>query len=324
VRRKERDRPLLLGVFTVTALALLYLTYFVYTHVEGTHGYRIGVRFATVSGLAPGAPVYVSGVQIGAVESVAVLPDNTVEVILAITNDVDLPAESRITIHSPLAGSPAVTIVPPILRVARGSVPTALPASAIIPKRILPLNEQPVGKLPISTQELLYQSQTLMRRSGQIVTTMQNRRRSLLEQVDGLRANFRAAVPELRAMPAALRANLAGTLSQASTEVKRTQELLQARNAAVQANLSRSLAATSASLEQTAHDLRGIRTDPAVHANVSAAMQSVEQASATMHAASIDLQRVGANPQTLAELRDASIRLRASVEKLHYLITHGG
>ncbi len=320
-RRAKQQNSLRLGIFAVSAIALLYVFVLVFMHFQGVRGYRIGVRFATVSGLSPGAPVYVSGVQIGAVEKIEVLPDNSVEVILAITRDIDLPTTSRITIHSPLTGSPDVTIIPPITRVAAGSIPAPLPPNLIIPKRVLPLDEQPIGRPPISPKELIAQSQELLDQSGHIVGMFLGRRRTLLAQVDSIRDNSAGLATDLRSLPQTLRANLAGTLNDAKAEVSRTQALvMNSRNQAVLAQLSASLNAASASLEQTSNALNGVRTDRATLANTAAAMNNVKQASATMHAARIDFQTIGANPQTRAELLDAGVQLRASVERLRSLI----
>lgn len=325
MRRKEQRNALWLGIFTVVTLALVYVVFVVFLHLRGANGYSIGVRFANASGLTAGAPVYLNGVQIGVVDKVELLPDSSVEVILAITRDVDLPVASRIIIHSSPTGSPDVRFLPPRLRVSPGAIPTPLPPSAVIPKHVLPLNQQPLGKPPLSTQELMAQSQAVLHRSARIVSMMQGRRKVLLASLNEMRANSGAAMSEFRGLPQTLRANMGGTLQQAQADVSHAQALLRTqRNEQTMGDLSRSLTATSSSLQQTMNDLQGIRTDPSLRANMAATMQNVKQATASMHAASFDAQTIGSNPQTRAELLDASLRLRASLEKLRYLITHRG
>lgn len=319
MQRKAKDGSLGVGIISVAAVVLLVSIFFFARQTQTAGGYRVGVRFASASGLDAGAPVYLSGVQIGAVDSVQVLPDNTVEVVLAIFKNVDVPIASRITIHAPLTGSSDVAIIPPLGRLAPGAVPTPLPRSAIMPKRILPLEEQPVGNAPLSAAELLTQSQALMHRSTQVVNTFQERRRPMLAQLNAARANSGAAMATFRELPETLRAKLADLLRIATSETGRAKGLA-AGNGRVLADLSKSLAATSASLESTKSDLQNIRTDPGVQANVSAAMRNVQLATQNMHAASIDVQSVGANPQTRADLLDASRRLHAAVERLHSLI----
>ncbi|MFZ0682715.1 MAG: MlaD family protein, partial [Candidatus Cybelea sp.] len=63
------------GAFTIVALLLLFGIFYLVTDFGTRHtGYRVGVRFESASGLMPGAQVYFSGVDAGAVESVQLLP----------------------------------------------------------------------------------------------------------------------------------------------------------------------------------------------------------------------------------------------------------
>ena len=102
------------GAFAIVALLLLFGVFYVITDFGTRHtGYRIGIHFQSAAGVTPGALVYFSGVDIGTVDSIELLADNTVDVILAINRNIDVPAASRFLIQSPLTGSPAVVIVPP-------------------------------------------------------------------------------------------------------------------------------------------------------------------------------------------------------------------
>ena len=124
------------GAFAITALLLLFGVFYVITDFATRHtGYRIGVHFRSAAGVTPGAQVYFSGVDIGSVESIQLLPDNTVDMILAVSRDIDIPAASRFLIQAPLTGSPDVVIVPP-------HAPPPLP---LLPREVLPVAEQPQG-----------------------------------------------------------------------------------------------------------------------------------------------------------------------------------
>ncbi len=102
------------GAFAIVALLLLFGIFYVITDFGTRHtGYRIGVHFQSAAGLTPGALVYFSGVGVGSVDSIVLLPDNTVDVILAVNRDIDMPAASRFLIQAPLTGSPSLVIVPP-------------------------------------------------------------------------------------------------------------------------------------------------------------------------------------------------------------------
>ena len=124
------------GAFAIVALLLLFGIFYVITDFGTRHtGYRIGVHFQSAAGVTPGALVYFSGVDVGSVDSIELLPDNTVDVILAINRDIDVPAASRFLIQAPLTGSPAVVIVPP----------RAKPPVPLLPRQVLPIAEQPQG-----------------------------------------------------------------------------------------------------------------------------------------------------------------------------------
>ncbi|HZT11743.1 MAG TPA: MlaD family protein [Candidatus Baltobacteraceae bacterium] len=309
-----------LGAIAVVALGLLYLLFLAFSRMQTAGGYRMGVRFANASGLAAGAPVYLSGVSIGAVQSVGLLPDNTVEVILAITKDTDIPAESRIVIHSALAGSPDVTIVPPFRRLTPGKQPTPLPPSAILPKRILPIAQQPVGRPPFSTEELLAQSQSLIRRSGQIISTLHGAQHRLVATLGQTRANLSGTVTQMRALPAGLRSQLGSEMEAAKAQVQSAAAALKARDERRVGALSASMNATSRAMSNSVQALTAIRTDPAARANLRATMQNAHSAMQTLASATDDLRTIASNEQTKAQLKDAGLRLRAAMQRLQSLL----
>src|SRR5690348_9598147 len=118
------------GAFAIVAMLLLFGIFYVVTNFGTRHtGYRIGVHFRSAAGVTPGAQVYFSGVDVGSVDEIELLPDNTVDVILAINRDINVPAESRFLIQAPLTGSPSVIIVPP----------RAKPPLALLPRQVLPI-----------------------------------------------------------------------------------------------------------------------------------------------------------------------------------------
>lgn len=309
-----------LGAVALLAFGLLYLLFLAFSRAQNAGGYRMGVRFANASGLAAGAPVYLSGVSIGSVQSVGLLPDNTVEVILAITKDTDIPAESRIVIHSALAGSPDVTIVPPFRRLAPGTQPTPLPLSAILPKRILPIAEQPVGRPPFSTEELLAQSQSLIRRSGQIVSALHGAQRRLVATLGQTRANLSGTVTQMRSLPAGLRAQLGSEMEAANAQVRSAAAALKARDQRRLGVLSASMNATSRAMAHSVDSLTAVRTDPGARANLRATAQNAHDSMQNLAAATDDLRSVASNEQTRAQLKDAGFRLRAAMQKLQSLL----
>ena len=105
-------RQAAVGFFTIVALLGLFAIFFVLANV-GTQGrYKIGVHFKSAAGLHKGALVYESGVVVGVVDSTDLLPDFTVDVILAINNSVSVPRNARFLIQLPLTGDATLEIVP--------------------------------------------------------------------------------------------------------------------------------------------------------------------------------------------------------------------
>src|SRR5665213_869039 len=125
------------GLFAALAMLLLFGLFFVITDYGTRHsGYRIGVHFDSAAGLQSGSLVFFSGVTVGSVDGIVLLPDNTVDVTLAIGQDVDIPRGSQFLIQAPLTGSPNLLIVPP-----KPGAPAPTPSPW--ERQVLPIAEQP-------------------------------------------------------------------------------------------------------------------------------------------------------------------------------------
>src|SRR3981081_26725 len=161
-------RQALVGIFTIVSLIALFAIFFVLANV-GTQGrYKIGVHFPSAAGLLKGALVYESGVVVGVVDKTILLPEDfTVDVILAINNNVDVPRNARFLIQAPLTGESTVGSVPvvPVPQPSGMVAPTNAPnAVAVLPRQVLPLDQQPQGTNPATVQDLLDQGQGEARR----------------------------------------------------------------------------------------------------------------------------------------------------------------
>lgn len=76
-------------------------------------GYRLYAMFNRVDGLTDGAPVYLSGIQVGRVESMSLEPNYRARVSLRMEPHVDLPADTAAAIHTEgLFGAKFVTLDP--------------------------------------------------------------------------------------------------------------------------------------------------------------------------------------------------------------------
>src|SRR5215469_11235966 len=165
------------GAFAIMALLLLFGIFYVITDFNTRHtGYRVGIHFQSAAGLHSGALVYFSGVTVGTVDSITLLPDNTVDVILAINRDVDIPRASRFLIQAPLTGDPNLLIVPPVPQPRPAGVtgPTpAPPAVALLERQVLPIDQQPQGTNTATIADLLEQGQGEIKRLDSMLADLE-------------------------------------------------------------------------------------------------------------------------------------------------------
>jgi phospholipid/cholesterol/gamma-HCH transport system substrate-binding protein len=309
------------GAFAIIALLLLFGVFYVITDFGTRHtGYRIGVHFQSAAGLTPGALVYFSGVSVGSVDTIELLPDNTVDVVLAINRDINIPAASRFVIESPLTGSPSLVIVPP-----RGKPPLPL-----LPRQVLPVAEQPQGINATSIADLLEQGQGQLKRFGDIMSMLQSRTPKLLatlqttlDNANALTLTTKASVQQLSHELLALGSSLQTNLGTASVNVA---QLSQTLNSAATMD-SKKLGAlldqfnsTAVALNHSMTALESLATDPQLKANVLATTQSIADTTQTLADLTKDLRTVTGNPQTQAQMRDTIANLDAVLQKANSLL----
>ena len=177
------NRQALVGLFTIFALVGLFAIFVVLANVGPQGRYKIGVHFKSAAGLHRGALVYESGVVVGVVDQTNLLPDDfTVEVIVAINNNVDVPRTAKFLIQAPLTGDSTLEIVPlpPSTRPGFAAATNAPAAVAVLPRTILPLDQQPQGTNPATIQDLLDQGQGEVRRLDVMLSTLERREPALL------------------------------------------------------------------------------------------------------------------------------------------------
>src|ERR1700682_5735503 len=105
------NRQALVGIFTIVALLGLFAVFVVLENYGRKGRYKIGVHFKSAAGLHRGALVYESGVVVGVVDQTNLLPEDfSVEVIVAIDNNVDIPRSARFLIQAPLTGDSTLEI----------------------------------------------------------------------------------------------------------------------------------------------------------------------------------------------------------------------
>jgi ABC-type transporter Mla subunit MlaD len=324
------SRQAQLGLFAVLALMLLFGIFYVVTDYGTRHsGYRIGVHFASAAGLPTGAQVFFSGVTVGTVDQIQLEPDNSVDVILAIQSGINIPRESKFLIQAPLTGTPNMIIVPPVPHpLPRGYAATPLPQTAILPREVLPLDQQPVGFASPTIADLLQQGQGEVRRLDQMLGTLEEREPKLLNTLQTALTNVDAMTTELRGTVADLSGVLDTSMRQASVHIVAMTSTLDStlsRNQYKIDSMLTSLDRTAVALNKSMDALQGLATDARLKNNLVATTSNIRDLTGNIAGLTGDLRSITGSPQTQAQLRDTVANLDATMQKADSLLgTLGG
>jgi ABC-type transporter Mla subunit MlaD len=310
------------GLFTILGLIAVFAVFFVLADF-GTRarGYKVGVHFQAASGLRNAAIVYLSGVPIGAVDEITLLPDYTTEVVLAIRPGFAIPRQSRFLIQAPITGEPTVLIEPP------AHVSSSV---ATLPREVLPLAEQPRGTNPTTFADLLEQGQGEVRRLDDLLAQFQRAEPSLLAELqstlrnaNALTTNANRSLTKVTGKVETLADSLQRNLTLASTNVV---ALTGSLNSVVQRDsvsidiLLAQLTRTSKSFGETVDSLHDVATNPAVKKNLIDTTRDFAATAKAFAALTNDLHNVTGNPQTQNQLRDAVAQLDATSQKVDSLV----
>jgi len=324
------SRQAQLGLFAVLALVLLFGIFYVITDFGTRHsGYRIGVHFATAAGLPTGAQVFFSGVTVGTVDQVQLLADNSVDVILAIQNGINIPKDSKFLIQAPLTGTPNMIIVPPVPRpLPSGYTATPLPEVAILPHRILPIEQQPVGIASPTIADLLQQGQGEVRRLDEMLATLETREPQLLNTLQTALTNVDTMTTQLRGTIADVSGTMESTMQQAGNHIvgmTATLDNTMTRNQYKIDTLLSTLDSTAVALNRSMDQLAALATDARLKTNLIATTSNIRDLTGNIAGLTGDLRNVTGNPQTQAQLRDTVANLDATMQKADSLLgTLGG
>ncbi len=302
-----------LGLFALATIALLLgFLYIVGSFAGIGSGYRMAVHFASASGMPAGSQVFFSGVDVGTVNKVRILPDASVEVILSIHRNIDIPKQSTFTIRPSLTGAPSVVIVPPSIRIAQDTSPTPWPRGDALPKRVLPLSQQVVGVTPLSIEQVMREGFGVERRAMSLLTIMRATKA-------GMQQKYRNAVAsraQLEQSVVDLDASLKARQDEISSRLHRPGEGLTAANRRRLTRLAGSMQQARSRLSQTALAARAITANPALRANAKATSRNVGTATDNAAALKSDLHNVTGNPQTRAQLNNAGTNVHALMQQL--------
>lgn len=316
------SKQALVGLFTILGLAAVFAVFYILGDI-GTRssGYKIAAHFTGASGLRTAAGVFLSGVPIGAVDRIDLLPDYTTEVVMAIKPGYEIPVGSKFLIQAPLTGEPSILIQPPKGVDARVQT---------LPHEIAPIAQQPRGVNPASISDLLEQGQGEVRRLDTILATLQKTEPELLAELkstlvnaNDLTTNANRSLTTLTGKVQTLTDSLQKNLTVASNNVVdltgSLNDVVKRDSGQVDALLAQ-LSSTSKSFGQTVDSLRDVATNPQVKQNLINTTRDFAATAKTFSDLTNDFRQVTGNTQTQTQLRDTVAQLDATAQKVDSLV----
>jgi ABC-type transporter Mla subunit MlaD len=249
------------------------------------------------------------------------LDDFTVDVIVQVASWVDIPRDSDFIISAPLTGSSTLTIVPPRRKKEE---------LALLPRYVLPVDQQPRGKDPVSIQALLEAGRGEMNKFDTLLSDLTRREPHLMDQLQSAITNANelaetanGAMQKLSHKGLALTDSLQHSLDTASASIiDLTGQLDQTvrRNGGRIDTLLASLNRTADSLAVATDSLKSMATSPQLRAQLTDTVQHIALATANIAALTTDLRSVAENPQTQGQLRDTLAHIDAATQRATSLL----
>jgi phospholipid/cholesterol/gamma-HCH transport system substrate-binding protein len=306
------SRQAQVGAFAILALLLLFGVFYIITDFGTRHtGYRVGVHFDSAAGLHAGALVYFSGVTVGSVDSITLLPDNTVDVVLAVNRDVDIPAASKFLIQAPLTGDPSLIIVPP--RPAPGQ------QLAMLDRAVLPVDQQPHGTNVATLADLLQEGQGEVVRLDAMLSQLEKREPKLLDTLQSALTNADDITVAMKTSIGSLQSGL----SQASANIVAMTGTLNATtqlSAPKVADMLAQFDQTSHALSASVGQLESLAKDPNLKSNILTTTKNIADTTANLSQLTHDLATVTGDPQTQAQVKNTIANLDATMQRATSLL----
>ncbi|MBV8749391.1 MAG: hypothetical protein JO103_06735 [Candidatus Eremiobacteraeota bacterium] len=216
-----------------------------------------------------------------------------------------------------------------------GAAPTNAPAAvAVLPREILPIDQQPKGTNPATVQDLLDQGQGEVRRLDTMLAELEQREPKLLNTLQSALNNAndvsittKHAFTLLSARIDTLTSTLQVALASGSRNIN---DLTGQLDAAVRRNTSHfdtivaALDASARDLNKTADHVESLAGDPALKNNLLMTTQGIAQTAQTFASIAGDLRNVTGNQQTQAQLRDTVANIDAATQKANSLLAQFG
>lgn len=286
------------------------------------NGYKIAIHFFNTVGLQVGSGVQLSGVDVGQVDDIYLNKDQTATVVCTIRGQTVVYRESIFTVTTSLTGQTTLTIVPP----------RNLALATVLEHGILEEDQQPLGQLPMSLQDLATEGAQQLKeldKTLKIVNTelplVARKLNDVADHTDKLVTHSDAAVESLRQELTNTVASLDATINTANRTMtitgRNVDELTGTLDATVKQNqrqlneLVTNLATSSRSMNETMTSLRNIATDPRFKDNVIQTTSNIRDASERLKQTATDIQSITGDKNVQSTLRGAIYDLSSAIAK---------
>ncbi len=300
------------GIFAILSLLLLFGIFYVITDFGTRHtGYRVGVHFDSAAGISSGAMVYFSGVTVGSVDSIVLLPDNTVDVILAIGSDISIPRASEFLIQAPLTGSPSLIIVPP-----KPVLGVAPPASAMLERQVLPIADQPKGRNPATLADLLDEGQGQIKKLDALLADVQQREPRML-------ASLQDTMDNAERLTATAQQSLATLSAQTTVLAESLQQTLNSNTPKIDTILTQ-LDQMSISLNKSSQSLQQLAQNDQLKGSIVSTAKNIADTTKNIAALTADLRTMTGDPATQAQFKDTIANVDAASQRANSILGNFG
>jgi len=309
------------GIFTLLALAGVFFAYYFVTNFALRHsGYDLGVHFHDVGGLQEGSSVLLSGVQVGEVTSVQLLPDQTVDVICTINPGNHVYRNSVFVVAITITGATTLTIEPPAVK----------EVAMLLPEHPLPIDQQPWGTLPPTLTDLVSAGQEQLKNFSKTMTVVNKELPRLAERFNAVANHTDTLILHADSELGSLSGELQTTVAQLNMTIgasgRNITELTGNINGLVRDNrkhfgeLVTNLSKTAENLNKTMEGVASIARDPLLHDSLVSTAQNVRDATAKLKAIAGDLEQITGDPKTQSQLKGTISNLESVTAKANAIL----
>ncbi len=316
------------GVFAILTIVGIFVVWALLSNFSLTrNSYQIAVHFRNVVGLQEGSSVQLAGVEIGTVDKIILLPDQTASVICSINGDNTVYRGSIFTVATTLTGQSTLTIFPP------ADLSSAIP----LPRRKLPEGEQPEGVVPPTIADLVSEGQKRMRDLDKTLAIVNAQLPGIVHHFNNVAThtdalvvhadrNFTLLGEQLNTTVASVNALITGFQTvlaqngQNVTAMTTSMRQLIVKNGPKFASLIDDLSATADNLNKTMAAVTSIATDPNMKSNLLTATANLKDSSEKLKAVATDIQSITGDPQVQGELRGAVRNLSGAIAKANAIL----